>query len=381
MVFAAAQRMQWRVLLISSSEMRCHPLRQNIIDQLQFSPFRMLSTRAPLLRRVLRPRLAISTRCNSMNNVYCGHQTGSQWKRFMSAAAPVDHRPVHFPGAMQSFFTNDLNFISGLDRGIPTYQVMDQHGDVTVAEQDPQLSQDELTRLYNIMLTMNAMDVVLYEAQRQGRISFYMTSYGEETVAVSAAPLKLKDVIFGQYREVGALLTRGFTLDEIMSQNFSNEHDRGKGRNMPVHYGSKDLNFHHISSTLATQIPHATGAAYALKREGDQDRIVLCYFGDGAASEGDFHASLNIAATLKAPVVFYWSVFLLKKAIFTFNLVGTMDLQSQLQLQNNIKGMALRLVGSDMASLQFESTETMHLQYIMQFQRLGRWLRQNNDRF
>ena len=66
---------------------------------------------------------------------------------------------------------------------------------------------------------------------------------------------------------------------------------------------------HTISSPLATQIPQAAGAAYALKMQVLQDpnqerRIVTCYFGEGAASEGDFHAALNIAATRSCPIVF-----------------------------------------------------------------------------
>ncbi|ORY02020.1 Dehydrogenase, E1 component [Basidiobolus meristosporus CBS 931.73] len=148
------------------------------------------------------------------------------------------------------------------------------------------------------------MDLILYEAQRQGRISFYMTSYGEEAYIGSAAGLVNEDVVFGQYRESGVLLYRGFTLDEFMNQCYSNELDYGKGRQMPIHYGSTKHNFHTISSPLATQIPHAAGAAYALKMEGKKN-CVMCYFGDGAASEGDFHAALNMAATMHCPVIFF----------------------------------------------------------------------------
>jgi 2-oxoisovalerate dehydrogenase E1 component alpha subunit len=73
---------------------------------------------------------------------------------------------------------------------------------------------------------------------------------------------------------------RGFTLDEFMNQMYSNDLDYGKGRQMPVHYGRKSLNFHTISSPLGTQIPQAVGAAYALKREQKQ-AVAICYFGDG----------------------------------------------------------------------------------------------------
>jgi len=81
----------------------------------------------------------------------------------------------------------------------------------------------------------------------------------------------------------------------------------GKGRQMPVHYGSNELNFHTISSPLATQLPQAVGAAYGLSLEhnGKPENIVVCFFGEGAASEGDFHAGMNFAVTLSAPVLFF----------------------------------------------------------------------------
>lgn len=103
------------------------------------------------------------------------------------------------------------------------------------------------------------------------------------------------------------LLYRGFTMDEMLNQCFSNELDYGKGRQMPIHYGSKKLNFQTISSPLGTQIPQATGAAYALKLAGKRT-CTACFFGEGAASEGDFHAGLNMAATLGCPVIFIWCV-------------------------------------------------------------------------
>jgi 2-oxoisovalerate dehydrogenase E1 component alpha subunit len=72
---------------------------------------------------------------------------------------------------------------------------------------------------------------------------------------------------------------------------------------MPVHYGSRKLNFQTISSPLGTQIPQAAGAGYAMRLSGNP-AVCVCYFGDGAASEGDFHAALNFAATTRAATVF-----------------------------------------------------------------------------
>ncbi|KAL0073229.1 thiamine diphosphate-binding protein [Phycomyces blakesleeanus] len=147
------------------------------------------------------------------------------------------------------------------------------------------------------------MDGIMYDAQRQGRISFYMTHYGEEALIGIAAALDSEDVVFGQYREAYMFLYRGLTVDECVSQCFGNELDMNKGRQMPVHYGSKKYNFQTISSPLATQIPQAAGSAYALKMAGNRN-ISVCFFGEGAASEGDFHAGLNMAATLSCPVIF-----------------------------------------------------------------------------
>jgi 2-oxoisovalerate dehydrogenase E1 component alpha subunit len=166
-------------------------------------------------------------------------------------------------------------------------------------------SDEQLDKMYTTMVQLFNADQVLYDLQRQGAISFYMTSYGEYATHVgSAAALTADDVIFGQYREAGVLMYRGFSLQDICNQCYSNEHDLGKGRQMPVHYGSRALNFQTISSPLSTQIPQASGAAYALKL-ARKNAVVMCYFGEGAASEGDFHAALNSAATLECPVLFF----------------------------------------------------------------------------
>jgi 2-oxoisovalerate dehydrogenase E1 component alpha subunit len=152
------------------------------------------------------------------------------------------------------------------------------------------------------------MDQIFYDAQRQGRISFYMTAAGEEAIHIGCgAALDNADMVFAQYREAGVLMWRGFTLQQFADQCFSNVGDPAKGRQMPIHYGSKELNYQTISSPLSTQIPQATGAAYSYKLDmlnGGPERIAGCFFGDGAASEGDFHAALNFAATLDTPILF-----------------------------------------------------------------------------
>ncbi|VDP25967.1 unnamed protein product [Echinostoma caproni] len=115
--------------------------------------------------------------------------------------------------------------------------------------------------MFRTMILLNTMDRIMYESQRQGRISFYMTNYGEEAAQVGSAAafkeskLKYEHTPTNTYREAGVLLWRGFTLEQMMDQCYSNAGDVNKGRQMPIHYGSPELNFSTISSPLATQIP------------------------------------------------------------------------------------------------------------------------------
>ena len=187
---------------------------------------------------------------------------------------------------------------------MPVFRLMDENGVMRPGVPEPDVSRDECLRMYAVMKRLQAMDNVFYDAQRQGRISFYMTNWGEEATQIgTVVALRDDDEIFAQYREAGVLMWRGYTLQDFADQLFGNCDSRDKGRPMPVHYGSAKLHFQPISSPLATQIPQAAGAAFACKREG-RGRVVVCYFGDGAASEGDFHAGLNMAATLECPVVY-----------------------------------------------------------------------------
>ncbi|WP_207061490.1 thiamine pyrophosphate-dependent dehydrogenase E1 component subunit alpha [Motiliproteus sp. SC1-56] len=195
-------------------------------------------------------------------------------------------------------------FIRGDELQIPTYKVLKQDGTTYKGATLPDLDKDTALRIYRAMVRTRVLDERMLAAQRQGRLSFYMQSTGEEATTVGfAAALDDEDMIMAQYREQGALVYRGFTLDEFMNQLFSNELDYGKGRQMPIHYGSAKLHYMTISSPLATQIPQATGYAYGQKLAGDK-KCTVAVFGEGAASEGDFHAALNMASVLKTPTIF-----------------------------------------------------------------------------
>jgi len=212
---------------------------------------------------------------------------------------------VDNPNNITKSDTLSLEFVSEHALSIPVFKMMDANGDKYKGAIKSTLDKATALRIYETMRFIRVLDERMLAAQRQGRISFYMQCLGEEAaVTASAAALEDKDMIFAQYREQAALAYRGFSLENFMNQNFSNSKDLGKGRQMPIHYGSKELNYMTISSPLGTQIPQATGYAYGQKLDGN-GACSICYFGEGAASEGDFHAGLNMAAVHKAPVLFF----------------------------------------------------------------------------
>lgn len=203
-------------------------------------------------------------------------------------------------------FTNKLNFIEpGRYEPIVPYHVLNQDGSLT-ADLPGSLTLDKIMELYQGMIMLNTMDRVMFDCHRQGRISFYMTSFGEEATQFgSGGALKPEDWIYAQYREGGLLLHRKMSLEQMLAQCYGNKEDLGKGRQMPIHYGNRRLNYVTISSPLTTQLPQAAGTAYSFKLDKDNKKIVICYFGEGAASEGDFHAGLNFAASLDCPIIFF----------------------------------------------------------------------------
>ncbi|XP_059299087.1 2-oxoisovalerate dehydrogenase subunit alpha 1, mitochondrial-like isoform X1 [Lycium ferocissimum] len=214
------------------------------------------------------------------------------------------NQDLDFPGGKIPL-TSQMKFISeASDKRLPCYRVLNDDGSLISNSIHEQIGQEVAVNMYSAMVTLKTMDTFLYEAQRQGRISFYMTSFGEEAINIaSAAALSPHDIVLPQYREAGILLWRGFTVQECTNQCFGNKDDKGKGRQMPVHYGSKKHNVITISSPLATQISQAAGVAYSLKMD-KRGTCAAAYSGDGGTSEGDFHAGLNFAAVMEAPVIF-----------------------------------------------------------------------------
>ena len=193
------------------------------------------------------------------------------------------------------------------------YQVLTPEGKIKTKEYQIGLNELELVKLYRGMLRVRVIDEKLLNLQRQGRIGFYASCTGQEAAAVASGfAMEKTDWIFPAHREGGVALLRGWPLTKYVAQVMGKTQDVQKGRQMPCHYS--DSAVHHVSwsSCVGTQLPHAVGAAWAMKIRGDK-HVCMAYLGDGASSQGDFHAALNFACVFQARVVFFcqnnqWSI-------------------------------------------------------------------------
>lgn len=187
---------------------------------------------------------------------------------------------------------------------LKTYQILSPSGELTGTPTFSP-SDQELLQILRTMWISRLVDERMITLQRQGTISFAMSALGEEGCSVaSSAALSLDDWLYPQYRENGCLFYRGYPIQEYVHHMFCNGLDPLLGRQMPNHFGSRKYNVVTCSSPIGTKIPHVAGAAYGLRMQKKQ-AIALAYFGEGAASEGDFHAGLNFAAVYKAPAIFF----------------------------------------------------------------------------
>lgn len=185
-----------------------------------------------------------------------------------------------------------------------TFQILNEKGELVGKPSTP-ISDELVIKAYKTMLKTRYVDDRMITLQRQGVITFAMSALGEEACSVaSAAALKPQDWMYPQYREAGIMFWRGFSIEQYVHHMFGDALDLILGRQMPNHFGSRELNVVTVSSPIGTKLPHAAGAAYAMKMQ-KEDEVAICYFGEGATSEGDFHVGLNFAAVRKAPCIFF----------------------------------------------------------------------------
>ncbi len=173
-------------------------------------------------------------------------------------------------------------------------EILNQDGVVDSALMPP-LSDDEIRRMYELMVLTRVFDKRAVDLQREGRIGTYPPLTGQEASQVgSALALAPTDWVFPSFREMGVYLTLGFPMHQIFQYWSGDE----RGQVTP-----DNLNVFPFCVSVGTHILHAVGAAMAARYRNDPV-AVSAYFGDGATSKGDFHEGFNMAGLYKLPVVF-----------------------------------------------------------------------------
>lgn len=183
-----------------------------------------------------------------------------------------------------------------MDKLFPIFQVMDQNGNIVSEEHKYIVTEERVKQFFSEMVRIRMFDRKSISLQRQGRIGTYAPFEGQEASQVGTAlALNSDDWLFPTYRDHGAAMVFGHSLRNILL--FWN----GRNEGCVPPDGKKIFP---PAIPIATQIPHAAGAAFAEKQKGTKN-AAICYFGDGATSEGDFHEGLNFASVFKSPVVYF----------------------------------------------------------------------------
>ena len=167
------------------------------------------------------------------------------------------------------------------------------------------LDSDLARRLLGQMALIRRFEEKAAEMYALGKIGGFLHLYiGQEAVAVGAiSTVRPDDYAIASYREHGHCLAKGSDPRRVMAELFGRIDGLSKGKGGSMHLFDRSTNFLGGHAIVGAHLPLATGAAFAIKYEGG-DQVVLCFFGDGAVPEGEFHESMNLAALWKLPVVF-----------------------------------------------------------------------------
>jgi len=166
------------------------------------------------------------------------------------------------------------------------------------------LDADLARKLLRDMILIRRFEEKAAEAYALGKIGgFLHLSIGEEAVAAGATSvLRPDDYAISTYREHGHCLVKGSDPRRVMAELFGRIDGLSKGKGGSMHLFDKSTNFLGGHAIVGAHLPLAAGVGFAIKyRDGDQ--VIVCYFGDGAVPEGEFHEALNLAALWKLPVI------------------------------------------------------------------------------
>ncbi len=167
-------------------------------------------------------------------------------------------------------------------------------------------TKEQYLQMHRWMCMAKALDDRMHILVKQGRAPFVGSSRGHEGIQVaSTAALGADDWLVPHYRGLANSIVRGLTMKEWMLAVFAKAGDPlSAGRNIPGGcYSYRALKIAPVSQVVASWVPKASGIAYGAKVRAEST-VVLCTFGDGATSQGDFHEGVNFAAVHRLPVVF-----------------------------------------------------------------------------
>jgi len=238
----------------------------------------------------------------------------------------------------------DVAFGETADLVSSLIRVLDEDGNA-VGPWAPVIDTERLRFGLRTMMKTRIFDARMVIGQRQKKMSFYMTSLGEEAIGTAhSLALQDGDMCFPTYRQQSLLMAREYPMVDMICQLLSNERDPMKGRQLPVMYSVKDKGFFTISGNLATQVPQAVGWAMASAIKGDT-KIASAWIGDGATAESDFNTALTFAHVYRAPCII--NVVNNQWAISTFQAIAGGESVT----------FAARGVGSGIASLRVDGND------------------------
>src|SRR5216684_325785 len=164
---------------------------------------------------------------------------------------------------------------------------------------------DIAKRLLREMMLIRRFEEKAAENYALGKIGgFLHLSIGEEAVAAGATSvLRRDDYAISTYREHGHCLAKGSDPRRAMAELFGRRDGLCHGKGGSMHLFDKNSNFLGGHAIVGAHLPLATGVGFSIKYQGG-DQVVVCYFGDGAVPEGEFHESMNLAALWKLPVIY-----------------------------------------------------------------------------